>query len=55
MFHEQGHVDKVEHGEDGIQITGMLPRRLVARYSPYKAHNMKGKEIIDAELDESIS
>ncbi len=55
MFHEQGHVDKVEHGEDGIQITGMLPRRLVARYSPYEAHNIKGKEIIDAELDESIS
>ena len=40
MFHEQGHVDMVEHGEDGISITGMLPNRLIARYSPYKVHNV---------------
>ncbi len=35
LFHEQGHVDIVEHGDDGIQITGMIPNRLLARYSPY--------------------
>ncbi len=35
LFHEQGHVDMVEHGDDGIQITGMIPNRLLARYSPY--------------------
>ena len=40
MFHEQGHVDMVEHGEDGIQITGMLPHRLVARYSSYMVQNV---------------
>jgi len=40
LFHEQGHVDKVEHDENGIQITGKLPNRLVARYSPYIVHNI---------------
>jgi GTP-binding protein HflX len=35
LFHEQGHVDMVEHGDDGIQITGLIPNRLLARYSPY--------------------
>jgi GTP-binding protein HflX len=40
MFHEQGHVEKVEHGEEGIQITGMLPQRLVARYSAYKVQDV---------------
>ena len=35
MFHEKGHVDTVEHGENGIQMTGVLPQRLIARYSAY--------------------
>jgi GTP-binding protein HflX len=35
LFHEQGHVDMVEHGDDGIKITGVIPNRLLARYSPY--------------------
>ncbi len=35
LFHEQGHVDMVEHGDDGIQITGVIPNRLLARYSQY--------------------
>lgn len=39
MFHEQGHVNKVEHGEGGIQITGVIPNRLLARYSPYMIQN----------------
>jgi GTP-binding protein HflX len=40
MFHEQGHVELVKHGEDGVQITGMLPNRLVARFAPYQVHNI---------------
>jgi GTP-binding protein HflX len=39
LFHEQGHVDIVEHGDDGIQITGLIPNRLMARYSPYMTQN----------------
>jgi GTP-binding protein HflX len=42
MFHEQGHVEMIEHGEDGIQISGMLPQRLVARFAPYKVQNARG-------------
>jgi GTP-binding protein HflX len=35
LFHEQGKVEMVEHGEEGIKIKGLLPNRLVARFSPY--------------------
>ncbi|MES0361172.1 MAG: GTPase HflX [Anaerolineales bacterium] len=35
MFHEHGQVDMVEHGEGGMQISGSLPGRLVARFTPY--------------------
>jgi GTP-binding protein HflX len=35
LFHEQGRVEMVEHGEEGIQITGVIPNRLLSRYSPY--------------------
>ncbi len=40
MFHEQGHVDSVEYDENGIQMTGVLPERLLARYSPYIVQNI---------------
>ena len=39
LFHEQGHVDMIEHGESGIQISGVIPNRLLARYSPYMTQN----------------
>lgn len=35
LFHEQGHVDRIEHGDGGIHITGVIPHRLLARYSPF--------------------
>ncbi len=39
LFHEQGHVNMIEHGDGGIQITGVIPNRLLARYSPYMIQN----------------
>ncbi len=39
LFHEQGHVDMIEHGEGGIKMTGVIPNRLLARYSPYMEQN----------------
>ena len=39
MFHEHGQVDMVEHGEGGMQISGSLPGRLVARFTPYIKQN----------------
>jgi hypothetical protein len=29
----------VEHGDGGIQITGVIPNRLFARFSPYMIQN----------------
>ena len=35
LFHEQGQVDRVEHGRGGVVIQGRIPGRLLARYQPY--------------------
>ncbi len=35
LFHEQGHVKRVEHLRKGVFIQGQLPGRLLARYTPY--------------------
>ena len=36
LFHEQGHVENVEHTRSGVVISGRLPTRLVARYRPFE-------------------
>ena len=35
MFHDQGQVEMIEHGDGGMRISGRLPVRLLARYNPY--------------------
>jgi len=35
LFHEQGHVKRVEHFRKGVFIQGQLPGRLLARYTSY--------------------
>ena len=35
LFHEQGQVERVEHGRGGVTITGMLPGRFVAQFQPF--------------------
>lgn len=35
MFHEQGHVKRVEHTRKGVFIEGQLPGRLLAQYSQF--------------------
>jgi GTP-binding protein HflX len=35
MFHEQGQVERIEHGQGGVTIQGSLPGRLLARYQPF--------------------
>jgi len=35
LYHEQGHVQRVEHLRKGVFIQGQLPVRLVARFSNY--------------------
>jgi GTPase len=35
QFHEQGQIDRVEHGEDGVLLKGRIPGRLLAQYTPF--------------------
>ena len=35
MFHEKGHVEKLEHEEDGVRITGSLPKQLLTFFEEY--------------------
>ena len=35
LYHEQGHVQRVEHFRKGVFIQGQLPVRLVARFSNF--------------------
>lgn len=35
LFHEQGQVDRVEHGRGGVLMQGLIPGRLLMRYQPY--------------------
>jgi len=35
LFHDQGQVEIVEHGQSGVVIQGRLPGRLLARYRSY--------------------
>ncbi len=43
IFHEQGQVDRVEHGRGGVLISGLLPGRLMARFKPYVVDNKTSK------------
>jgi len=35
LFHEKGHVDKLEHEETGVRITGLLPVQLLSFFEEY--------------------
>ncbi len=35
LFHELGHIERIEHRRDGVHIKGRLPGRLIARFAPY--------------------
>jgi len=35
LFHEQGHVDKIEHERGGVVVVGSLPVRIIARYQQF--------------------
>ncbi len=36
LYHELGHVDRVEHERGGVLIHGSLPGRLLAQFAPWK-------------------
>ncbi len=35
LFHDQGVVEKVEHGRGGVTMQGLLPGRLLVRFQPF--------------------
>jgi GTP-binding protein HflX len=35
LFHDQGQVEKVEHGRGGVTMQGLLPGRLLVRFQPF--------------------
>ncbi len=35
LFHEQGQVERIEHGNGDVEIRGRVPGRLMARFKPY--------------------
>ncbi len=35
MFYEKGHVETLEHVEEGVRITGLLPVQLLAFFDQY--------------------
>lgn len=43
LFHEKGHVQKLEHTENGVHISGFIPKELQAQFTPFlrKAHKVK--------------
>ena len=47
LFHEQGQVERVEHGRKGVHIQGRIPGRLLARYAPF----MNSGKTVPAEAD----
>lgn len=39
LFHEQGQVERVEHGRGGVTMQGQVPGRLLVRFQPYMMGN----------------
>lgn len=35
LFHERGQVERIEHGNGGVEIRGRIPGRLLAQFEPY--------------------
>ncbi len=43
MFHDSGHVDRIEHGRGGVLIQGRIPGRLMAQFQEWQAKSMPNK------------
>lgn len=45
LFHEQGHIEQIEHNRKGEFIKGQIPGRLMARYAAYQASAPPAEDI----------
>ncbi len=41
IFHDQGQVEKVEHGRGGVAMQGLLPGRLLVRFQPFMKDSVR--------------
>ncbi len=41
LFHEQGQVSFIEHGRGGVRMDGMIPGRLLTRFTPFFVREKK--------------
>ena len=51
LIHEQGQVERIEHGNGGVLIQGRIPGRLVARFQAYLRQQQSG-DSEQMEIDE---
>ena len=47
LFHEQGHIERVEHNRKGEFIQGLIPGRLLARYASFEADAPPAEEPLE--------
>jgi len=44
IFHEEGQVEEIEHREDGVWITGSIPKRWLSRFTPFTINTLSAEE-----------
>lgn len=49
MFHENGQVLEISHGEDGAHLKGLIPKRILYHFEPYLTSHRKAET---SELDD---
>lgn len=54
LFHEQGRVNKSEHGRGGVLLSGSVPIRLLARYAPFARDQMPFDDLRQKLSDEGF-
>jgi GTP-binding protein HflX len=52
LFHDQGVVEKVEHGRGGVSMQGLLPGRLLVRFQPFMKNDGAGLKPTRTDQDE---
>jgi len=49
LFHEQGHVESIEHQAKGVAVQGRVPERLAPRFKPFTVRPRRARTTTSAE------
>jgi GTPase len=52
IFHDQGRIDRIEHGVKGVSIQGNIPGRLYTRFQPFISKNSAASNPNNQEISE---